>query len=759
MSGQEREAVASVIQSMKTSQMYPQDHPRVQDKIDDTIDLLDQIFEKHGELVIGVDGNQLLIRDAPADQSDEFLTEFRERMSERNVGSLVLHDGLSSDELLDLIWILRNDPEEVMTDNELRDDLTSSLDHVEFNSVSVQISEDRLTHANEEASSEESGSGDDEESDGDASDEQVASPYEVFVEQLDDVLEDVETDEFLSEMPDDLKDKLRSSFEKLGFNVLTSIINQLVNQAEQLGEDLSDDSAQKLLNNFLVNMTSEQDVTFSEFKQGLEETLGGIQEQTRDMLINQAPDQKSSGGGSTELLSDLDTEIQGNVIGNELREGDTEQLGKAVDEMTSSGDQLISLSESVTEEMDVSAGEEATELSTYFQTLTRDISAPETKANILFLDPDSTYRQKYAEILNRMGCTVDEFDSGGEVRTAISGEDSLAAYDLLLMDVELPEIDGLDLLKELGATHVDLPAVIMTEETDFKDSFEVLTYPELEFLEKPVEPDVFVTTILEHIQAASEQPSEESTAEAEERQEAREIQEKLINQEFPGFADVEVFSYYDPSTYVGGDFLDYMPLGANRNLFLIGDVAGNGVPAAMVMVMVRSILRMCFQQMTSPEIALKRANQLITRDMKEGMYVSLAVCVLDTEEHELTVFNAGQRTPLMWRDEASQAELLISDGIAIGLSEQESFESSLTPKSISLHPDDTVVFYTEGVTEARNVEDETFGVSNLLTVTSDHGQASAEELTREIVRAVKQFQGDAPQEKDATILTIQSNET
>jgi serine phosphatase RsbU (regulator of sigma subunit) len=753
MSDAAREAVTSVIQAMKTSQMYPQDHPRVQDKIDDTIALLDQIFDDQGELVVGVDGNQLLIQEAPADQSDEFLTEFRERISERNVGSLVLKDGLSTDELLDLIWILRNSADEVMQENELRDDLTSSFDHVEFNSVSVQISEDRLQRAtDEDESSDETGSDDDE----DASDEQVASPYEVLVDQLDDVLEDVETDEFLSEMPDELKQELRSSFEKIGFNVLTSIINQLVSQAEELGEDLSDDSAQKLLNNFLVNMTRESDVTFSEFKEGLEETLGGIEEHTRDMLIRQDQDQETSGGGSTELISGLDTEVRGNVIGNELREGDTEQVREAVDEMTSSGDELISLSDSVTKEMDVSAGADATDLSTYFQTLTGDVSGPETKASILFLDPDSAYREQYAEILIRMGCSVDEFERGDDVRKAISDEETLAGYDLLLMDVELPEKNGLDLLKELGAKRLDLPAVIMTEETDFKDSFEVLTYPDLEFLEKPVEPDKFVTTILEHIQATSDRAFQESKADEEERQEAREIQEKLINQEFPSFRDLDVFSYYDPSTYVGGDFLDYMPLDANRNLFLIGDVAGRGVPAAMVMVMVRSILRMCFQQMTSPEKALKRANQLITRDMKEGMYVSLAVCVLDTENNELTVFNAGQRTPIMWRSEEEQSELLISDGIAIGLSEQESFESSLTPKSISLHPHDTLVFYTEGVTEAANEDGETFGVSNLLTVTSEHGGGSAEILTKEIVRAVKQFQGDASQEKDATILTIQS---
>lgn len=740
-----KEAVTLIIQTMKTSQMYPQDHPRVQEKISDTEDVLGDIFDREDQLVLGVDGGQLLIQESPADQSDEFLKQFKQLIEERNLGSLVLQNGLTRNELLDLIWILRNGPEEVLEGDELRDDLISSFDHVKFNTVSVQISENDIEHS--ENGSEDEESEDEDEGSG-------ASPYAVLAEQLEEVLDEVDTDEVLSDLPDDLKEKMKSSFTKLGFNVLTNVLNQLVEHAEHAGEKLSGESTQKIFNRMLLNMTEEKDVSFSEFKKGMKETLDGMGGNLRENLID-VEEQPGDESDSARLLSRLTPEVRGNVIGNELREGDDDKIREAVEELSSSGDDLLSISKSVAENMDVDTDRDVSGLSQYFDTLFEDVSFPDKQGRVAFVDDNEAFREQYGTILKKMGFEVEEFERGQDAREAINQEDGAEEFDLLVLDLELPEKDGLDLLKDIGTMRIDLPVIVATEESEFQNSFEVLTYPELEFLEKPVNPEGFIESVARHFRGPASQTIEEQEIEAEERQEAREIQEKLINQDFPDFDSFQVESYYEPSKYVGGDFLDYLPLSKSRSLFLIGDVSGRGVPAAMVMVMVRSVLRMCFGQMSSPERALKRANQLITRDMREGMYVSLALCVIDTDENTMTVLNAGQRTPIMWRDEEKQSELLLSDGIAIGLSDQNTFASSLNSKTLDVDPRDTVVFYTEGISEALNEVDERFGVSRLLEITSEHGGSHPENLTKEIVKGVKQFQGDAPQQKDTTLLAVQ----
>ncbi len=179
---------------------------------------------------------------------------------------------------------------------------------------------------------------------------------------------------------------------------------------------------------------------------------------------------------------------------------------------------------------------------------------------------------------------------------------------------------------------------------------------------------------------------------------ARRIQYSLLPEQTPDFPGLEFAAYYHPARLIGGDFYDFFELpGQSPRLgMVIADVADKGVPAALFMALSRSIIRTKAMSGPNPAKVLTRANRLIAKDTRSGLFVTVFYGILDLKTGRLTFTNAGHNRPLRLETATGQIEELATRGIVLGVFEQVKLEE----KEIEVSPGDILVFYTDGVTEA-----------------------------------------------------------
>jgi sigma-B regulation protein RsbU (phosphoserine phosphatase) len=242
----------------------------------------------------------------------------------------------------------------------------------------------------------------------------------------------------------------------------------------------------------------------------------------------------------------------------------------------------------------------------------------------------------------------------------------------------------------------------------------------------------------------------------EERQQARDVQAKLLPAEVPDIPGITLATYSRFSRDVGGDYYDFVRLPRGRTGLVIADVSGKGVPAAMVMVMFRSIFRLVAANDHDPAETLVRTNQLLTRDLLREMFVSALYGIIDPEAHTFSLVNAGHYPPLLCRRRLSGVRAIDIRGPAIGLLDSERFGKLIRQKTLEIEPGDCLCLYTDGVTEAKNLLGEQFGYRTLARVLRDVAHLPAEEVIQRIVGAVDDFQENAPQHDDITLVVLQA---
>jgi serine phosphatase RsbU (regulator of sigma subunit)/anti-sigma regulatory factor (Ser/Thr protein kinase) len=229
---------------------------------------------------------------------------------------------------------------------------------------------------------------------------------------------------------------------------------------------------------------------------------------------------------------------------------------------------------------------------------------------------------------------------------------------------------------------------------------------------------------------------------------ARLIQQTLLPKELPALNGWQVATYYQPARAVGGDFYDFVDLPDGRLALVIGDVTDKGVPAALVMASTRAILRAGAQRFTSPGAILEYANDLLCPDIPPNMFVTCLYAVLDPNTGRLQFANAGHDLP--YRKSASGVEELRATGMPLGLMPGMRYDE----REIMLNPDDTVLFYTDGLVEAHNPQREMFGFPHLKALLAQHpgGLATINYLLDQLVA----FTGpNWEQEDDATLVVLQ----
>ncbi len=363
---------------------------------------------------------------------------------------------------------------------------------------------------------------------------------------------------------------------------------------------------------------------------------------------------------------------------------------------------------------------------------------------------------------------------GYSTETAASPADLLEAltrgeFDLLLMDLNYARDttsgrEGLDLLAQLKTMEGVPPIVVMTGWATVGIAVEAMQRGVADFVEKPWTNTQLLEVLSKQIALGRERrESARLAVQARQAQkviasqfhqqeneiaEARAIQEGFLPKEIPQLAGYEIASAWQSARVVGGDYFDVLPFERETFGLCIADVAGKGLPAALLMSNLQAAVRGLASAALSPDDLCARLNALLCRNMASDRFVTLFYAQLEGPARRLRYTSAGHNAPFVLHEDGSHERLSKGGGV-LGVFANQTFQADVA----ELRRGDRVVLFTDGVTEASNAEDEEFGEERLLGVLQENRGVSARELQKKILQTASEFCGGIWRD-DATLLVV-----
>jgi phosphoserine phosphatase RsbU/P len=236
---------------------------------------------------------------------------------------------------------------------------------------------------------------------------------------------------------------------------------------------------------------------------------------------------------------------------------------------------------------------------------------------------------------------------------------------------------------------------------------------------------------------------------------ARDIQVGMLPRVFPPFPerrDVDVYAMLESAKQVGGDLYDYVLLDRDRLFFVVGDVSGKGVPAALFMAMTMTLFKAtALASGGEPRDIMRRVNAELSRDNAGQMFVTALCGILDLRTGVVDYSNGGHEPPFVRLADGSVERVARSTGMALGVFEDAEFE----PGRRTLAPGDALVLFTDGVSEAANMADDLFTIARIeAALAAAPQEASARGIAEGLADDVRVFVGEAPQSDDLAILVV-----
>jgi len=230
----------------------------------------------------------------------------------------------------------------------------------------------------------------------------------------------------------------------------------------------------------------------------------------------------------------------------------------------------------------------------------------------------------------------------------------------------------------------------------------------------------------------------------------RHIQLSMVPGRFPLLAGADLWGTLRPAREVGGDFYDFFMPSENELWLCIGDVSGKGVPAALLMAVTKTLIKSFATQNRAPGDVLTRVNEELSRDNDNAMFVTAFIARLDLASGELRYTNAGHNPPLVRRAGGAVERYATRHGAVLGAAEGVTYGES----SAVLSPGDTLLLYTDGVSEAMDTSERLFTEARLQEVVREAPAGSAREMAAAVVAALDIFADGAEQADDITLLSL-----
>lgn len=235
---------------------------------------------------------------------------------------------------------------------------------------------------------------------------------------------------------------------------------------------------------------------------------------------------------------------------------------------------------------------------------------------------------------------------------------------------------------------------------------------------------------------------------------ATEVQRILLPSVPPVIDGFDIAGINFPARYVSGDYFDYIPLDADRWGVVIADVSGKGIPAALLMAMARTALRLLATGDSSPAEMIRRLNAQLYPDIREDMFISLAFVLVDRRSSEIRLVRAGHDAPLVYRAGDRSVTKVNPPGMAVGIDSGTAFNRVTNDFSLVLGPGDCLLLYTDGVTEALDRNGDEFGLEAMIRSVQASASEGAAGIVHRVSSDVKAFIGDQPPHDDITLISI-----
>ena len=233
---------------------------------------------------------------------------------------------------------------------------------------------------------------------------------------------------------------------------------------------------------------------------------------------------------------------------------------------------------------------------------------------------------------------------------------------------------------------------------------------------------------------------------------AREIQKKILPERNPEYDDLEISSVFIPAFEVGGDYYDFFQISKSKLGFVIADVSGKGISAAFIMAEVKGIFESLSKTIESPRDILIKANEILKNTLDKRTFVSAAYGLIDIPEKQMRISRAGHCPILIIRDDTAQP--VKPSGIGLGLSADKYFEENLDEIKINLEENDTIVLYTDGITEAKNEHLDDFGEKYFTEILLENRNKNLDELSKKVIKEVTVFSHNHTQYDDITLVIL-----
>lgn len=335
-------------------------------------------------------------------------------------------------------------------------------------------------------------------------------------------------------------------------------------------------------------------------------------------------------------------------------------------------------------------------------------------------------------------------------------------FDIILSDINMPEMDGLTLLAKVNELkNPAMKCIMVSAYGDMDNIRSAMNKGAFDFATKPIDLDDLSRTIekaIEQVRYIRESQQEHNQLESikNDLAIAGEIQQTILPRSFPPFPEltevVDIYASMTPAKDVGGDFYDFFQIDDERIGLVIADVSGKGVPASLFMAVSRTLLRATALRGVSSAECLTYANKLLCKESLDSMFVTVFYGIYHYKTSMMDYTNAGHNPPYLLRGGRTVECLPVASNFVVGVFDDIEFESNTLTFGIG----DTLLLYTDGVTEAFNDKREQFSESNLQDIlASMHESSSAKEVVTSVLQSVKTFSGDYPQSDDITLLSLQ----
>jgi phosphoserine phosphatase RsbU/P len=374
--------------------------------------------------------------------------------------------------------------------------------------------------------------------------------------------------------------------------------------------------------------------------------------------------------------------------------------------------------------------------------------SPESQsARVLVADDQADILEALRWLLTGEGYEPTFVSSTDAVLERLRGE----AFDLLLMDLNYSRDttsgrEGLDLIPKVRALAPDLPIVVMTGWGSVDTAVEAMRHGARSFVQKPWEESTLLEIIDREI-AEARAERRRDRKQVRDFEEARLIQRGLLPTTFPQVPGISVAVSWQPADGVGGDCFDTIGFGGAVGVS-VADIAGKGLPAALLMSNLQAAVRAFAQDAATPASICASVNRLLCRNMAPGRFATFCYARIDAGGGRLVYSNAGHNPPLLVSRNGTLSPLNCG-GMVLGVFADTGYEQA----ELALNSGDRLVFYTDGITEGRDPAGEEYGEERLMAAVLDTRTESVDAMKTAVLNDVTRFT-EGKFEDDATLIVV-----